>query len=72
MDVFKILGTGIRFNKDESNASKKPKTVSAPVITDQLDPALDFFNDRKEISGTTESPKKTDETNCKKCLNWFL
>ena len=49
MDIFKILGTGIKFNNASiaSNA-EKASSSSLPIVSNVLSPELDFFNDGKD------------------------
>ena len=53
MDIFRILGSGIKFNHSsskQSNASLASKIISPPVVTDVLNPELDFFNAEIKVS----------------------
>ena len=62
MDIFKILGTGIKFN-NASIASKPEKASSSslPIVSNVLSPELDFFNDGKDAEIKTLKTLNQDQ-----------
>lgn len=66
MDVFRILGTGIRFNKTERELAASPPAKD-PIIQEELDPELDFFNDGDRQKPLTFDNAAKDAQNDPKC-----
>jgi hypothetical protein len=46
-NIFRILGTGIKFNAESTSSTVE--APNDPMLVQELDPELDFFNDCKEI-----------------------
>lgn len=73
MDIFRILGTGIRFNQPE--LAQSTATIKDPILNEELDPELDFFNDRKDTDGKKQVdvslPKVENEEKRKLMHSWL-
>ena len=63
MDVFRILGTGIRFNNKELDLPSISKIGAVSVPDDRVLPELDFFNDQPERNAKESTRNESRESN---------